>query len=98
MVKRFSPVRDTQGGSQSYMKKRRGWREIEMSKRRKRGTQEERDRSTQFSVPKVFSIAQTPTKIHRIGLGREGGRRKQRCSEVENGESRLGQSNQHTPE
>ena len=39
-----------------------------MSRRRKRGTQEERDRSTQLSVPKVFSVAQTPTKIHRIGL------------------------------
>ena len=76
MVKRFYTVRDTQRGSQSYMKKRRGRREIEMSRRRKRGTQEERDRSTQFSVPKVFSIAQTPTEIHRIGLGREGERRK----------------------
>ena len=75
MVKRFSAVRDTQRGSQSYMKKRRGKREIEMS-RRKRGTHEERDRSTQLSVPKVFSIAQTPTKIHRIGSGREGERRK----------------------
>ena len=51
MVKRFSPVRDTQRGSQSYMKKRRGRREIEMSRRRKRTTQEERDRSMQFSVP-----------------------------------------------
>ena len=38
MVKRFSTVRDTQRGSQSYMKKRRGRREIEMSRRRKRGT------------------------------------------------------------
>ena len=47
-----------------------------MSRRRKRGTQEERDRSTQFSVPKVLSIAQKPTKIHRIGLGREGEMRK----------------------
>ena len=37
MAKRFSPVRDTQRGSQSYMKKRRGRREIEMSRRRKRG-------------------------------------------------------------
>ena len=76
LAKRFSPVRETQRGSQSYMKKRRGRREIEMSRRRKRGTQEERDRSTQLSVPKVFSVAQTPTKIHRIGLGREGERRK----------------------
>ena len=39
-------MRDTQRGSQSYIKKRRGRREIEMSRRRKRGTQEERDRST----------------------------------------------------
>ena len=76
MAKRFSTVRDTQRGSQSYMKNRRGRREIEMSGWRKRGTQEERDRSMQLSVPRVFSIAQTPTKIHRIGLGREGERRK----------------------
>ena len=69
-------MRGTQRGSQSYMKKRRGRREIEMRRRRKRGTQEERDRSTQLSVPKVFSLAQTPTKIHRIGLGREGERGK----------------------
>ena len=98
MVKRFFTVRDTQRSSQSYMKKRRGRKEIEMSRRRKGGTQEERDRSTQFSIPKVFSVAQTPTEIHRIGLGREGERRKQRCSEVENGESKVGESNQHTPE
>ena len=76
MAKRFSPMRDTQRGSQSYMKKRRGRTEIKMSRRRKGGTQEERDRSTQLSVPRVFSVAQTPTKIHRIGLGREGERRK----------------------
>ena len=76
MVKRFSTVRDNQRGSQSYMKNRRGRMEIEVSRRRERGTQEERNRSTQLSDPKVFSVAQTPTKIHRIGLGREGERRK----------------------
>ena len=69
-------MRDTQRGSQSYMKNRRGRKEIEMRRRRKRGTQEERDRSMQFSVPIVFSIAQTPTEIHRIGLGTEGERKK----------------------
>ena len=74
-MKRISTVRDAQRGSQSYMKKRRGRREIEMSRRRKSRTQEERDRSTQFSIPKVFSVAQTPTEIHRIGLGREGERK-----------------------
>ena len=67
---------DNQRGSQSYMKNRRGRKEIEVNRRRKRGTQEERDGSTHLSVPKVFSVAQTPTKIHRIGMGREGARRK----------------------
>ena len=56
MVKSFSTIRDTQRGSQSYMKKRRGRKEIEVSRRGKRGIQEERDRSTQFSVSKVFSV------------------------------------------
>ena len=37
-MKRFSTVRDTQRGSQNYMKKR-GRKEIEVSKRRKRGSQ-----------------------------------------------------------
>ena len=75
-MKRFYTVRDNQRGSQSYMKNRRGSKEIEVIRQRERGTQEERDRSTQLFVLKVFSIAQTPTKIHRIGLGREGERRK----------------------
>ena len=37
MVNRFSTVRDPQRGSQSDMKKRRGRREIEISRRSKRG-------------------------------------------------------------
>ena len=51
MVKGFSIVRDTQRGSQSYMKKRRGRKEIEVSRRGKGGIQGKRDRSTQYSVP-----------------------------------------------
>ena len=69
-----------------------------MSRRRKRGDSKERDRSMQFSSPKVFSIAQTPTEIHIIGLGRKGEGGNKRCSEVENGESKVGESNEHTPE
>ena len=34
MVKRFSTLRETQRGSQSYMEKRRGRMEIEVRKRR----------------------------------------------------------------
>ena len=52
IMKRFSTVRDNQRGSQSYMKNRRGRKEIEVSRRREGGTQEERDRSTQLSFPK----------------------------------------------
>ena len=69
-------MKENERGSQSYMKNRRERKEIEVSRRRERGTQEERDISAQLSVPKVFSVAQTPTKIHRTGLGREGERRK----------------------
>ena len=71
-MKRFSTVRDIQRGSQSYMKRRRGRRQIEMNRRRKRGTQEERDRSTQFSVPKVFSVAQTPTRFTELDWKKKG--------------------------
>ena len=58
MVKGFSTTSDTQRGSQSYMKKRRGRKEIEVSRRRPRGVQERRDRSRQYSVPQAFSAAQ----------------------------------------
>ena len=37
MEKRFSTVRDTQRGSQSYMEKRRGRRDIEVTRRRRGG-------------------------------------------------------------
>ena len=43
MVKRFSTVRDTQRGSQSYMEKRRGRKEIEVDQEEKSGNQKERD-------------------------------------------------------
>ena len=46
-MKTFSTLRDTQRGSQSYMEKRRGRREIEVTKRIKGGDQKERDRSSQ---------------------------------------------------
>ena len=37
MMKSFSTVRDTQRGTQSYMEKRRGRREIEVTRRRREG-------------------------------------------------------------
>ena len=52
MVKSFSTVRDTQRGSQSYMKKRRGRREIEVTRRRREGikSNERKPASNQFPI------------------------------------------------
>ena len=47
IVKRFSTVRYTQRGSQSYMEKRRGRKEIEVTKRRREGNQKWREQSSQ---------------------------------------------------
>ena len=47
MVKRFSTVRDTQRGSQSYTEKRRGRREIEVTRTEKRGNQKRGEQSSQ---------------------------------------------------
>ena len=42
MEKRFSTVRDTQRGLQNYMEKRRGRREIQVTRRRRGGIKRER--------------------------------------------------------
>ena len=42
MEKRFSTMRDTQRGSQSFMEKRRGRKEIEVTRRRRWGSKGER--------------------------------------------------------
>ena len=66
MVKRFSTVGDTQRGSQSYMEKRRGRREIEMTRRRrgriKRG--ESNTASNQF--PMCSPQPGTLREVHRV--------------------------------
>ena len=66
MVKRFSTVRDTQRGSQSYMEKRRGRRETEVTRKRrgsvKRG--ESNLASKQFS--KCSAEPRTPREIYRV--------------------------------
>ena len=45
MMKSFSTVRDTGRGSQSYMEKRRGRREIEVTRRRRGGIKREEQAS-----------------------------------------------------
>ena len=75
MVKRFSTVRDTQRGSQSYMEKRRRRREIGVARRREIGVARRRRgeikrgesnlASNQF--PKCFPQPRMPKEIHRVG-------------------------------
>jgi len=65
MVKGLSTVRDTQRGSQSYMEKRRGRRETEVTRKRrgeiKRG--ESNIASSQFPM---CSHSGTPREVHRV--------------------------------
>ena len=71
-------MRDTQRGSQSYMKKRRGRKEIEVDRaEEEKGGLKRREKdlgSTLF--PKCSPQPRTPTEIHRIWLRSEGGGRK----------------------
>ena len=66
MEKRLSTVRDTQRGSQSYMEKRRGRREIEVTRRRREGNKrgESNLASNQFSMCSLQP--ETPREIHRV--------------------------------
>ena len=52
MVKRFSTVRDTQRGSQSYMEKRRGRREIEVTRKRRGGVKRGESNQARNHTPK----------------------------------------------
>ena len=75
IVRRFSTVRDNQRGSQRYMKNRRERKEIEVSRRRERGTQEERDRSTVFSSQSVLCSPDTH-KDSQNWIGKRRGKEK----------------------
>ena len=66
MEKRFSIVRDTQRVLQSYMEKRRGRREIEVTRKRRGGIKrgESSLASNQFPVcPPQFGM---PREVHRV--------------------------------
>ena len=67
MVKRLSTVRDTQRGSKSYMEKRRGGREIEVTRRRKGGIKrgESNLASKQFSTCYSLDPSERFMELHR---------------------------------
>ena len=67
MVKRFSTVRDTKRGSRSYMEKRRGRREIEVTRRSKGGIKRRETNLASDQFPKWSPQPGTPKEIHRAG-------------------------------
>ena len=66
MVKRFSTVRDTQRGSQSYMEKRRWRREIEVTRWRRGGVKRGEINLASNQFPKYSPQPRTTRVIHRI--------------------------------
>ena len=96
MVERFSTVRDTQRGSQSYMEKRRGRWEIELTRRR-RGEIRRRESNLASNQFPMCSPQSGPLRdVHGVTQRREetevtGGRKRR----VKRGES--SQASNHTP-
>ena len=72
----LSIVWNPQRGSWSYIEKRRGRKEIEVSKRRKGGIKRREIDLGSAQFLKCSPQPGTPTKIHRVGLRREGGGRR----------------------
>ena len=75
-VKRFSTVRDTQRGSQSYMENRRGRRAIELTRRRRGGIKKGKSNLASNQFPICSPQSGTLREVHRVPQRREeGGRR-----------------------
>ena len=66
MEKRFSTMRDTQKASLSYMVKRRGRREIEVTMRRRGGIQRGEGNLANNQFPMCSLQPGTPREVHRV--------------------------------
>ena len=71
MEKRFSTVRDTQRGSQSYMEKRRGRREIEVTSRRRGGIKRGERNLASNHFPTCSPQSGSLRDVHRVTQRRE---------------------------
>ena len=65
-MKRLSTVRDTQRGSQNYMEKRRGRREIEVTRRRRGGIKRGERNLASNQIPMYPSQPETPREVHEV--------------------------------
>ena len=88
MMKSFSTVRDTQRGSQSHMEKRRGRREIEVTRRRRGGIKREKSKLASNHFPMCSPQSGLLRDVHRVTQRKEGGGRRQRWLGGEEGESK----------
>ena len=77
-MKRFSTVRDTQRGSQSYIKKRRGMREIEVTRRRRGGIKRGESKLDSNHFPMCSPQSGPLRDVHGVIQRREEGGRRQR--------------------
>ena len=77
-MKSFSTVRDTQRGSQSYMGKRRGRREIEMTRRRRGGINRGESKLVSNNFPMCSPQSGSLRDVHGVTQRREEGGRRQR--------------------
>ena len=75
-MKRFSIVRDTYRGSQSYMEKRSGRREIEVTRRRRGEIKRRESNLASNQFPMYSPQSGTLRDVHGVTQRREGGGRR----------------------
>ena len=78
MMKSFSTVRDTQRGTQSYMEKRRGRREIEVTRRRRGGIKRGESKLASNHFPMCSPQSGPLRDVHGVTQKKEEGGRRQR--------------------
>ena len=87
-MKGFSTVRDTWRGTQSYMQKRRGRREIEVTRRRRGGIKRGESKLTSNHFPMCSPQSGSLRDVHGVTQRKEEGERRQRWPGRERGESK----------
>ena len=75
MLKQFSTSRDTKRGSQSYMEKRRGRREIEVTRRTRVGIRRGESNLASHQFPLCSPQSGTLREVHEVTKRREKGRK-----------------------
>ena len=81
MMKSFSTVRDTWRGSQSYMEKKRGRREIEVTRRRTGGIKRGKNKLASNHFPMYPPQSGSLRDVHSVTQRREEGGRRPRWPE-----------------